>query len=323
MQTRLANLAKERLLALPRRGKQLVVIVADVLAAWLAMWLAFTLRLEIWHCTHTAATVDLPGRACDFYPCLHSLRPISRDLPIHRVLPRCRRCSKRRSSMDVLLLTLVLVTFPAGVPRSVGVLQPILFLVLVSNSRAWARFWLNRGARRDLRHRLLIYGAGSAGAQTAAAVANGGEFELLGFVDDDAAQDRSSHQRQFLCSRRTSVEGYRGAARRLGHPTRAAVGFASAAPPDHRGAASLPVHIRTLPGMADLASGRVSISDFRELDLEDLLGPRSGPAELGAAGTRPCGQGRARDRRGRQHRFGALSPDPRGASGQAVARRAQ
>ncbi len=34
----------------------------------------------------------------------------------------------------------------------------------------------------------------------------------------------------------------------------------------------MPVHIRTLPGMADLASGRVSISDFRELDLEDLLG---------------------------------------------------
>jgi FlaA1/EpsC-like NDP-sugar epimerase len=35
---------------------------------------------------------------------------------------------------------------------------------------------------------------------------------------------------------------------------------------------SLPVHVRTLPGMADLASGRVSLSDFRELDLEDLLG---------------------------------------------------
>src|SRR4029453_450835 len=38
------------------------------------------------------------------------------------------------------------------------------------------------------------------------------------------------------------------------------------------GLRALPVHIRTLPGMADLASGRVSISDFRELELEDLLG---------------------------------------------------
>ena len=34
----------------------------------------------------------------------------------------------------------------------------------------------------------------------------------------------------------------------------------------------LPLHVRTLPGMADLASGRVGLSDVRELDIEDLLG---------------------------------------------------
>jgi FlaA1/EpsC-like NDP-sugar epimerase len=35
---------------------------------------------------------------------------------------------------------------------------------------------------------------------------------------------------------------------------------------------ALPVHIRTLPGMADLASGRVTVQDFKELEIEDLLG---------------------------------------------------
>lgn len=34
----------------------------------------------------------------------------------------------------------------------------------------------------------------------------------------------------------------------------------------------LPVHVRTLPGMVDLASGRVTVQDFQELDVEDLLG---------------------------------------------------
>jgi len=34
----------------------------------------------------------------------------------------------------------------------------------------------------------------------------------------------------------------------------------------------LPVHIRSLPGLSDLASGRVTVQDFRELDVEDLLG---------------------------------------------------
>jgi FlaA1/EpsC-like NDP-sugar epimerase len=34
----------------------------------------------------------------------------------------------------------------------------------------------------------------------------------------------------------------------------------------------LPVHIRTLPAMADLASGRVTVQDIKDLDIEDLLG---------------------------------------------------
>src|SRR5512147_2330228 len=38
-----------RLLGLPRRTKQAIVMATDVMAAWLAMWLAFTLRLEVWH----------------------------------------------------------------------------------------------------------------------------------------------------------------------------------------------------------------------------------------------------------------------------------
>ena len=43
------NLLAARLLALPRRGKQAIVVAVDVLMAWLAMWVAFTLRLEVWH----------------------------------------------------------------------------------------------------------------------------------------------------------------------------------------------------------------------------------------------------------------------------------
>lgn len=35
---------------------------------------------------------------------------------------------------------------------------------------------------------------------------------------------------------------------------------------------ALPVHVRTPPGVADLANGRVSLSDIAELDIEDLLG---------------------------------------------------
>jgi len=260
----------ERLLGLPRHGKQAVVIAADVLLAWLAMWLAFTLRLEVWHFPGWQQLWIYFASPAIFLP-LFIRFGLYRAIFRYTGLATMQTLLKAAAIYGSLLLFLVLVTFPAGVPRSVGVLQPILFLVLVSNSRAWARFWLNRGAQLERRHRLLIYGAGSAGAQTAAAITNAGEFELLGFVDDDVRkmgrhingvpvfgpQDVAETVEQLGIS--DILLALPSASRQRRHQI-------------IEGLRSLPVHIRTLPGMADLASGRVSVSDFRELDLEDLLG---------------------------------------------------
>ena len=242
----------------------------DVLAAWLAMWLAFTLRLEVWHVPTWQQLWVYAASPLIFLP-LFIRFGLYRAIFRYTGLATMQTLLKAAALYGVLLLTVVLLTFPAGVPRSIGVLQPILFLLFVSNTRAWARFWLNRGVQRDLRQRLLIYGAGAAGAQTAAAVANGGEFDLLGFVDDDAAKiGRHINGVPVL-----GPNDLAGAVERLG-----ITDILLALPSTSRrrrhqiieGLRSLPVHIRTLPGMADLASGRTSISDFRELDIEDLLG---------------------------------------------------
>jgi len=259
-----------QLLALPRRGKQLVVIAGDLLAGWVALWMAFTLRLEVWHWPTPQQLwiyIAVPALFLPIFIRFGLYRAIFR----YTGLATMQTLLKAASVYGLLLLGLVLATFPAGVPRSVGVLQPVLFLVLVSNSRAWARFWLNRGARRNQRLRLLIYGAGSAGAQTAAAVANAREFELLGFIDDDVSKV-GRHINGIPVFAPGEIEN---TVARLG-ATDILLALPSASRQRrHRiieGLRSLPVHIRTLPGMADLASGRVSVSDFQELDLEDLLG---------------------------------------------------
>jgi len=248
----------------------------DIGLAWLAMWLAFTLRLEVWH-------FPTLQQAWVYVAAPMIFLPIFIRLGLYRAIFRYTGLATMQTLLraaviyGVLLLVLILLTFPAGVPRSVGVLQPVLFLGLISNSRAWARFWLNKGARSELRHRLLIYGAGSAGAQTGAAVANAGEFELLGFIDD--APDKIGRHINGV-----PVFGPANVAEtveRLG-----ITDILLAIPSVTRQRRhqiievlrALPVHIRTLPGMADLATGRVSISDFRELDIEDLLGRAPVPA---------------------------------------------
>ena len=173
----------------------------------------------------------------------------------------------------VVLFTILLWQRWLGVPRSIGLLQPIIFLLLVGGSRALARFWLaGVGVNRvPSEGRLLIYGAGDAGVQTAAAIANARQFAVVGFVDDDPAKvGRSINGVTVFRSQRIAelVEG-RGVTDIL-----LALPSASRARRNEIIASlrTVPVHIRTLPGMSDLASGRVTVRDFNELDIEDLLG---------------------------------------------------
>jgi FlaA1/EpsC-like NDP-sugar epimerase len=259
-----------RLLALPRRGKQVLVICVDVFAAWLAMWLAFTLRLEVWHFPTWQQLWIYIAAPAIFLP-LFIRFGLYRAIFRYTGLATMQTLLYASALYGAALLALVLLTFPAGVPRSVGVLQPLIFLLLVSNSRAWARFWLNKGARGAEKQRLLIYGAGSAGAQTAAAVANAREIELLGFIDDDEAK-AGRHINGVPVLRLGEVPA---AVDRLG-VTDILLAVPSTSAQRRKEIIDslhlLPVHVRTLPGMVDLASGKVEISDFRELDVEDLLG---------------------------------------------------
>ena len=143
--------------------------------------------LKLWHLPTSQQVWIYRCFASDLPAALHPLRSLPCNLSVYG-LAIMQTLLKAAAIYGSLLLILSSPRSPLACPARVGVLQPIIFLLLVSNSRAWARFWLNRGPPSERRHRLLIYGAGSAGAQTAAAVANASEFALLGFVDDDTTK---------------------------------------------------------------------------------------------------------------------------------------
>ena len=168
------------------------------------------------------------------------------------------------------------------VPRSVGVLQPLIFFVLVAANRAVAKFWLS-GQVGAWRHRaagrLLIYGAGAAGVQTARGLEGARPYALLGFIDDDPAKAGRSIDGVLvhapadvaaLVMRQRITDillALPGTSRERRHQIIESL-------------RSLPVHVQTLPALSDLASGRVTVRDFRELDVEDLLGRASVPPNL-------------------------------------------
>ena len=259
------------LLALPRASKRLLVMTLDVLMSLCATWVALSLRL------------DTPNWPVDDQWRVYALSavlfiPVFVRLGLYRAIFRYTGqvalvSSAKAVAIYALLLTPILLWHKwQGVPRTLGVLQPLIFFLLIGASRAFARFWLADMDRRlAVRRKLLIYGAGAAGVQTAGALAFNGHFDVLGFVDDDA--DKIGR----------SINGVSVYARAEVAELVAVLGVSDillalpSASRERRNAIiqslqALPVHIRTLPGVADLASGRVTVQDIKELDIEDLLG---------------------------------------------------
>ena len=262
----------ERLIAWPRLGKQLLVIMLDVALALVATWLAFSLRLDVPHWPsglQWRVYLLAPVLAIPVFAGLGLYRAIFRYTDLAAVMAIVRAVGL----YGVVLIAILLWRHWPTVPRSIGALQPLLFLMLAGGSRVVARFWLADVGRHRLaaEGRLLIYGAGEAGVQTAAAIANARQFVLVGFVDDNVSKAGRSINGAtvFLPRQIEEVVKRRGVTDIL-----LALPSASRARRNEIIASlrAVPVHIRTLPGMSDLASGRVTLRDFKELDVEDLLG---------------------------------------------------
>lgn len=259
-------------MAWPRRGKQLLVVALDIALSVLATWLAFSLRLDElhwpvgtqWYVYALAPVLSVPVfirfglyRAVFRYTGMDAILTIVQAVALY----------------GVVLFSILLWRHWPGVPRSTGVLQPMIFFLAVAASRALARAWLARVGRRgrDYEGRLLIYGAGESGVQTAAAISNAHQYKLIGFVDDDESKAGRSINGVMVYSTR-------GIADLVKH--KAVTDILLALPSVSRARRNaiiesllhVPVHVRTLPGMSDLTSGRVTMRDIAELDVEDLLG---------------------------------------------------
>jgi FlaA1/EpsC-like NDP-sugar epimerase len=253
----------------PRPVKRLVVVALDAAMGLFAMWLAFTLRLDTLHWPEGMqwlAYILAPTLAFPIFVNLGLYRAIFRYTGITALVTT----GKAVAIYGALLFAILMAGGWTGMPRSVGILQPVIFLLLVGASRSLGWMWL-AGQNTKAPHRLLIYGAGTAGAQTAAGLVSARNYVLEAFADDDRAKVGRSINGVRVYAPIALAE----VVRRLGI-TDVLLALPSVSRQRRHqiieNLRSLPVRIRTIPGLTDLASGRVTVTDFQDLDLEDLLG---------------------------------------------------
>lgn len=280
------------LLGLPRRRKRLIQVAADTVLVWLALWLAFIVRLGI-DGTYNPVTIHLwlfvcaPLVAVPLFIRFGMYRAVMRYFGNDALIAIIKAVS-----LSSLILALVVYWYSnheTVVPRSIIFNYWWLSLVILGGLRLFMRHyfmgdWFTAAQyvpftnRDDGLTKVAVYGAGVAGNQLVAALRMGRVMRPVAFVDDDESiADRSISGLQVYkpkhIQRMIDVTGAQEILLALPSSTRAR----------RREILNLlevfPLHVRSVPSFTDLASGRVKVDDIQEVDIADLLGRDSVPAQ--------------------------------------------
>ena len=172
-----------------------------------------------------------------------------------------------------------------GIPRSVILINWMLSLLAIGGVRIAARFLLSNNVKFSIlnfefngngngnsnERRVLVYGAGDAGVQLIGALAHSDEYHPVGLIDDS-----KELQGQYISGLSVySVDAIEKLIIKL-KVNEILIAMPSASRAKRLAIIGIlepyPVHVRMLPGVAELAQGKVSVGDLREVSIKDLLG---------------------------------------------------
>jgi FlaA1/EpsC-like NDP-sugar epimerase len=261
------------ILNLPRFAKQIIAIIVDLSLCVLCTWFAFYLRLDEFISIQGVALVAAMLSAV-------LALPIFWLFGLYKTIFRYSGLSIM-FSVSIALLVYGLLYFlffgvygVVGIPRSIGILQPMLLFFAVVSSRLFVKYLLGGNYlfkdKSQFLKKALVYGAGSAGRQLVSALANSNELKVVGFLDDDERLHGQLLQGQEIYSSLKITDLIKLKEVQL---------ILLALPSISRfrrneilkNLSNYPLQVQTLPTVADIIQGRVNLSDIKDLDVDDIL----------------------------------------------------
>lgn len=289
---RLAEKLRARMVTLPRRTKRLIQVATDIVLVWAALWLAFVVRLG-----DTRNIEPFDGHAWLFGIAPLIAIPFFIRFGMYRAVMRyfgndALMAIVKAVTLSALTLSLAIYwrsDVPKVIPRSMVFNYWWLSLVLIGGLRLVMRQyfmgdWFSPASPSKFKGRdaglpkVAVYGAGAAGNQLVAALRMGRAMRPVAFIDDDP----NLHDRSIAGLRVYSAQHIE----RMVDETGAAE-ILLAIPSATRGRRReileklehYPLHVRSVPGFMDLASGKVQVEDIQEVDIADLLGRDAVPPQ--------------------------------------------
>ena len=264
--------AAKNITNLPRYAKRTIAIIIDLGLCILCTWFAFYLRLEEFIRINDVTILAV-------------LVSIILAIPIFWLLGLYRNMFRFLGMSIILMVAAAVLTYGLlyfavvgiygiqGIPRSIGVIQPLLlfFGIMISRSVIIYLFVKSSPSKKPRnKKKVLIYGAGNAGRQLLASLENNNEMDVVGFLDDDK---NLHNQKMFDRAVYSPVKikdliNFKGVDIVL-----------LALPSISRNKRNQiiddlnihPITVKTLPSIQDIVYGKISVSDIKDLTIEDLL----------------------------------------------------
>ena len=271
---RFFNKLKFFFLDLPRSKKLILSITVDTFLCFITVWLAFILRLG-----------ELPNKSeLILIPTLISIIfaiPVFYFSGLYRTIFRYSGwASMLTVSKSVLIygtlfsILITLISFEY-IPRTIGIIQPLLMFFAIGASRSFVSYWIGDIYKNRIKTTnypiAIIYGAGNAGMQLLLSLENNGGFKVFGFIDDD-----SQKQGRLLCGKKIySPKSLNSLV------LKESISYLFLALPSISGVKRskiidkiirLNLTVRTLPNISDIAKGKFDRNDLKELGIDDLIG---------------------------------------------------
>lgn len=262
-------------LSLSRFQKQFIMLSADVIMLFFALWASFSMRLGQFYFPEKPTYwlfIIAPIIAIPIFIRLGLYRAIVRYIGFRALWT----IIKAVTLYALIWSGVVFYVGLEGIPRSITLINWIAAILLVGGSRMVVRWWFAGidvfgQVQKKLKRNVVIYGAGTAGIQLATVLGYSKEFRPIAFLDDK----KELHKNTINALRVYSVKELDKLILELDIDEI----FLAVPSASHtrrkiiiQYLEKFPVHVRTLPSMTEVADGKIKLEDIKEIDLEDLLG---------------------------------------------------
>jgi FlaA1/EpsC-like NDP-sugar epimerase len=258
---------------LSRFNKQLIMFSVDSVALILVLLAAFSVRLEYLYFPNNELIWLIFGSPIIGIP-IFVYFGLYTAIIKYIGFDALWRVAKAVSLYALLWGIIGLMSGVYDLPRSVILINWVQSILVISGLRIAAR-WLLYGSKLNFdskdRSNVLVYGAGDAGLQLVSALMRSMHYKPVGFIDDsiDLQGNQVSGLNIFSSEKiekiiiTLQVDEILIAMPSLSRYKQRII---------LQKLEKFPITVRILPGLSELAQGKVSINDLRKVNIKDLLG---------------------------------------------------